>query len=60
MTELKTKRRPRGISARGDFEVAKSIATSSEEARKAADKRKTEALRDARLRAQTENGDSAK
>lgn len=47
-------RRPRGPSSRGDFEQAKSYATASEEARVAAAKKKTDALREARLR-QLEN-----
>lgn len=43
------KRRPRGPSPRGDFEAAKMFATASEDARVAANKQKTEALRQARL-----------
>ncbi len=42
------KRRPRGSSPRGSFEVSKLFATVSEEARVDANKRKTEALRAAR------------
>ena len=41
--------RRRGPSPRGNFETAKVVATASEEARVAADKRKTVALRAARL-----------
>lgn len=52
-------RRPRGQSAKGDFEQAKSTATRSEEARIAADRRKTEALREVRFR-QSENQKAAK
>jgi len=58
MTEEKPKRRPRGVSPRGDFEAAKSFASSSEEARLAADRRKTEALREARLRQQRQKQDA--
>ncbi len=54
MTEVKN-RRPRGASPRGNFETAKTYAVSSEEARLAAERRKTEALRQARLRQQLEN-----
>jgi hypothetical protein len=43
------KRRPRGESPRGNFEAAKVFATTSEEERVAAAKKKTEALRAARL-----------
>jgi hypothetical protein len=49
MTEGKPKRRPRGVSPRGNFERAKSVAMSSEEARVAADRQKTETLRRAQL-----------
>jgi hypothetical protein len=45
----KTTRRPRGKSAIGNFETAKRFAVESENARVAADRRKTEALRAARL-----------
>ncbi len=45
MSGDKKDRRPRGTSPRGDFETAKVFATSSEEERVAAAKRKTEALR---------------
>lgn len=54
MMEDKKKRRPRGVSARGDFETAKVFATSSEEERIAEAKRKTEALRAARLKQSTD------
>jgi hypothetical protein len=54
MTEGKPKRRPRGASPRGNFERAKSVAMSSEEARIAANKQKTETLRRARLNRQQE------
>jgi hypothetical protein len=54
MTEGKPKRRPRGTSPRGNFERAKSVAMSSEEARIAANKQKTETLRRARLNRQQE------
>lgn len=50
MNVEKHERRPRGSSPRGDFELSKSFATTSEVARVAADKRKTEELREARLR----------
>jgi hypothetical protein len=50
MTMEPSQRRPRGTSPRGDFEAAKSFATASEEARLAAAKEKTKALREARLR----------
>lgn len=51
MTEVERKaRRPRGKSAMGEFQSAKDFATASEDARVAADKRKTEALRAARLK----------
>jgi hypothetical protein len=45
----KKKRRPRGASALGDFEAAKVFATTSEDERIAATRRKTEALRHVRL-----------
>ena len=54
MQLLKRHRRPRGSSPRGDFEQAKDFAISSEEARIAADRKKTEALREARFRIQRE------
>lgn len=49
MIAEKNQRRRKGPSARGDFEVAKVFATTSEDERVAANKRKTEALRAARL-----------
>ncbi len=56
MTEVKPeKRRRRGASPRGEFEAAKSFATASEDARVAADKRKSEALRMTRLQREQEN-----
>lgn len=58
MTQEKHERRPRGSSPRGDFETAKAYTTATEDARVAADKRKTEALREARLRRQGEQNDS--
>jgi hypothetical protein len=54
MTEGRPKRRPRGVSPRGNFERAKSVAMSSEDARIAANKQKTETLRRARLNRQQE------
>lgn len=55
MTEPRTpNRRPRGASPRGDFDQAKATATESEEKRIAADRKKTEALKEARLRARAE------
>jgi hypothetical protein len=50
------KRRPRGPSSWGDFEQAKSVATASEEARVAAAKKKTDALRQARLQQHEDQG----
>ncbi|HTO30855.1 hypothetical protein [Pararhizobium sp.] len=47
-------RRPRGASPRGDFDQAKATATASEGMRVAADRKKTEALKEARLRAKAE------
>jgi hypothetical protein len=53
MTKVeKKKRRPRGLSARGNFDRAKENATVSENDRLEATKRKSEALRQARLQAQ--------
>ncbi|WP_276121881.1 hypothetical protein [Pararhizobium qamdonense] len=49
------KRRRRGASPRGEFEAAKSFATASEDARIAADKRKSEVLRMARLQREQEH-----
>ncbi|KQS86640.1 MULTISPECIES: hypothetical protein [unclassified Rhizobium] len=56
MTDVESKmRRRRGASPRGEFEAAKTFATASEDARIAKTKRKSEALRAARLtRAQSE------
>ena len=51
----KPQRRPRGASPRGDFEVAKAFASRSEEARIAADRMKTDALREARLKKMAES-----
>lgn len=51
---LPQNRRPRGASPRGDFHQAKAAATASEDRRVAADKKKTEALKEARLRAMAE------
>lgn len=49
MTEVESKtRRRRSASPRGDVEAAKFFTTVSEDARVAADKKKTEALRAAR------------
>jgi hypothetical protein len=45
-------KRPRGASPRGDFEVAKSFASRTEDQRVAADRLKTTALREARLKKQ--------
>ncbi len=55
MTEGEIKKRHRrGASPRGEFEAAKSFATAREDARIAADKRKMEVLRMARLKQQAE------
>ncbi len=54
MNVEKQDRRPRGSSPRGNFETAKRFATASEDAWVAADKRKTEALRAARLKREHE------
>ncbi|WP_438748434.1 hypothetical protein [Pararhizobium sp. O133] len=51
MTE-KSSRRPRGASPRGNFEQSKSASTDAETERMAAQKRKTEALRQLRLKAE--------
>ena len=48
---VEKKRKTRGPSPRGEFETAKVFATTSEDARIAADKRKTQLLREARLQA---------
>lgn len=59
MTMEPSQRRPRGTSPRGDFEAAKSFATASEEARLAAAKEKTRALREARLKTgKCDNGEA--
>lgn len=52
-------RRPRGPSSFGTFDQTKTLAAASEEARVAADKRKTAALREARLRRELENRNGA-
>ncbi len=51
----KAQRRPRGASPRGDFEVAKAFARRSEEARIMADRKKTDALKEARLKKMAES-----
>lgn len=54
MTENEKIKRGRGASPRGDFDQAKAIAVETENARVAANKRKTAALREARLRREGE------
>ncbi len=48
MTEPKPKRRPRGASPRGNFEEAKQIALSIIQEIKESERKKTDALRQAR------------